>query len=635
MENSKERTKETRNSIGPRSWDLTVIEEAPAPILINGPDRQVVYGNRAFRRVVGSEDGELSSLNLQNICHPDDLERVQESDERLMHQEDTSDDMILRVDTPRGLQRVLTHRYAVPLPDGRCGVMNVAIPLADHDYGLKPIKGRWLHEMEEGYRSFFKAVDYPLAVVSVEEGRFLDVNPAFEVFYGYDWEWLKGRSLADLSVSASTEALRRLLSNAVPTAVFRHRLSNGNTREVEVHSSPVVFEGLTARAVMVRDITDRVQAEEELQEALGRAEAVSRARNEFLANVSHEFRTPVSGIIGIATLLRDSELNPDQIRLLALLEAAAGDLERMLRDMLDISRIDVGKVRILRKAFSIPEMLNRVIGLHRNGAEGRGLSLQWNYEGPVSYVGDETRLVQILNNLLDNAIKNTDAGSIDVFAQVDQGLMIEIRDTGRGIPEGKRDEIFDMFQQVENPYTKDRHGLGLGLTIVRSLLELMDGEITVTDNPGGGTVFRVLLPDGGEHSCQERDGAVSNRILVVEDDALSRYYLATILRKRGFDAVEAEDGESAVDLFAPESYLAVLMDVGLPRQSGIEVTRILRRLEEGCHPTPIWAVTAHGFQTDMEQCYAAGMDDFFLKPVDEERLISRLNALSQGRKSQH
>ncbi|MDF1569795.1 MAG: ATP-binding protein, partial [Spirochaetaceae bacterium] len=594
-----------------------------------------VYLNASFRELLGieSEVEPNSSFDLSPYLSPEDWNRFRQSDQRVTEDGPGFEEMDLTFHTVKG--RPITHiqKHAVPLTDGRTGYLSVGVAVLSKKTETQT--GGWLFNQKERFRSVFHSIDYPFLIVSKSDGSILDLNESAAGFYGFSREVMCGKHLSHLSaesVDRFEEALARLVSDDTSEVIIVQKMADGSTRHVKLHASTIVFNGVDCRAVLVTDASERFRTEAELQETLRRAESASRARSEFLANTSHEFRTPVSGIIGIAALLKDSGLNDDQRHLVSLVDSAAGDLERMLRDLLDISRIDVGKVLIKREKFSVPSLVDRVIGLHSAAAGQKGLNVTFTHQNEKLFYGDETRLAQILGNLLSNAIKYTDHGGINVVSRCDSDLILDVSDTGIGIPDDKKAEIFEMFRQVENPYTKERPGLGLGLAIVRSLVDLMGGDITIQDAPEGGSLFRVLIPRSPDSTESNNEHAGAPKILIVEDDPLSRYYLSTILQKRGFDIVEAVDGESAVGLFSPGKYVAVLMDVGLPRMSGIDVTREFRRIESGETPTPIWAVTAHGFQTDKDRCFEAGMDEFFLKPVDEPQLTGRLMELVNARR---
>ena len=481
----------------------------------------------------------------------------------------------------------------------------------------------------------FDVVEFPVLIVRASDGRIVESNPAARRFYGKDPSQPEGSLFSDLEARSEEDGRIRSAGFPIDDAGpyrLRHCLFDGTIRDVEIRSARFSYQNDEYRAVIISDATNVMKTESQLQEALRRAETAGRARSEFLANASHEFRTPVSGIIGIAALLRESGLDDDQKHLLSLMDGAAKDLERMLRDLLDISRIDVGKVQIKRETFDVARLVDRVVGLHSSNAAGKGLDLSWSHQGRAAFFGDETRLAQVLGNLLSNAVKYTDEGGITVQSICDSDLDLVVTDTGKGVPDDKKAEIFEMFRQVENPYTKERPGLGLGLAIVRSLLDLMGGTVDIEDGPEVGSRFLVHVPrppdapGPGEADESRRKSAV----LVVEDDPLSRYYLATILRKRGFEVEDVADGETALEMYDPDRYLVILMDVGLPHMSGIDVAREWRAREQGVRRTPIWAVTAHGFQSDKDRCFESGMDEFYLKPVDEAALTAKLMELAEA-----
>ena len=506
-----------------------------------------------------------------------------------------------------------------------------------------------LQESKERFRAIAETSPIPIVITSLFEGIVLFANKQVSEIFGIDPDAAIGKVSPDFYARKNDRDI--MLAEFVKNKELRDyeielKRPNGEVFWVSISMNYISFENKQALFTVFFDITQRKQVEETMQRAKEAAEAANHAKSEFLTNMSHELRTPLNAILGFTELMKDQVDNVVHRDYLHTINSSGRNLLTLINDILDLSKIEAGKMDMDPQPLNLHTFMHEIrdIFIYKAHEKDLDLQLDLNPELPNVVRMDEVRLRQVLVNLVGNAIKFTDTGHVKLSvhwkfsanSSENIDLVLDVEDTGIGIPENQIQRIFEAFVQKDGQNTRKYGGTGLGLAITRRLVEMMGGRVTVKSMPESGSTFRIYFRNVQvlEHNSAPADNADSEldflnikfhpaEILVVEDIVHNRKLINGYLKHLPLKILEAEDGEKGVQIAKKALPKLILMDIRMPNMDGYQATRILKNDPETLH-IPIIALTADAMSEDRDRALAAGCDIYLSKPVSHRNLIETL-----------
>ncbi len=666
-----------------RDFITAVLETCGALVIVFDAQGRIIFVNRAFESVLGYAGEELlGRVFFEVLVSPDGQEK---SRQRLEHGFSSRAPSAFENEwiTKSGERRRISFSNMPTLNeqgDVRCYV-TTGIDITDRYRAEQE-----LLKSETQFRSIWEASCEPMFLTD-PSGAIVKVNAAFASLLAADISALEGLHVTALFHPEHRDEVweRYLARFASPDK--KHFLeselhfAHGPSGVFEISATRVEIPGQTPQMLFVlRDVTVQKRSAEELarakeaaeaanselilanrsleetgrlaREMADRAETLSAAKSDFLANITHEVRTPLNGILGMTGLALETDLQPDQREYLELVKSSGEALLSLVTDVLDFSKYEAGKLGLDLVEFSVRTLLREVLRPLALRASVSGLVFESAVDDavPDQLIGDPTRIGQVLRNLVGNAIKFTNEGMVAVRVRGESiqdsrvTLSFGITDTGIGIPREMHRTIFEPFTQADGSTTRKYGGTGLGLSICSGLVELMDGKIWVESEPGKGSTFHFTitleLPAGqisreplrpAEHQTAPKRNL---RILVAEDNSVNQRLAARVLEREGHSVTIAGSGQEAVDLFEQRPFDLILMDVQMPGLDGLQATARIRQKERatGGH-VPIAAMTAQAAESDRLRCLESGMDAYVTKPVHVPALLKMIESVGGGENS--
>jgi PAS domain S-box-containing protein len=508
---------------------------------------------------------------------------------------------------------------------------------AERDEKIRTLEA--LIESEERHRSLFEDNIVMMLLIDNGNGQIIDANQTACRFYGYSREEMKNIKISQINIlpeeETQNEPERSWLQNRIQS---QHRLFDGTVRDVEVYNTRIKDHGKDILHSIILDITEKKRMKEELIAAKEKAEENDRLKTSFLHNVSHEIRTPLNAIVGFSSFLNMPNLSEEKKREFTdIINESSEQLLSIITDIITVATLEAGQEKVNSKETDINQAMASVYEQFCIKSIFPNIAIQYHSDIPDSeaiVMTDGVKLIQILTNLVGNALKYTTKGKVDFSCSVVKNdLYFVVEDTGIGIPREMHHRIFDRFWQADSTVTREYGGTGLGLSISKAYVELLGGKIWLDSEPGKGSVFYFTIPYepcGIPKSANAIAAEITvasptpgKTILIAEDENFNYLLIRELLSGYGIKLVYAENGLQALEICRSRSDLdLVLMDIKMPVMDGMEATRQIKIINPGL---VVIAVTAYAYEVDRKRLIEFGFDDYLAKPLKKQELILMLN----------
>lgn len=624
-----------------RNFYLNMFENFPTMIWKTDLEGNNVYIGQNWNRFIGKDKGESLKLDWIRFLHPEDIEGC-----RRLHEESVRNRQPYTIEY-RVLHNSGEYRWirAMNNPfynmDKKFdGYIGIGIDITERKQIEKDIR-----ESEEKFRNLFNNAMDAIFLYEVNNNfkneKFIEVNDVACEYLGYSKKEFLNMSIEDLICEESKERLTQFIEilqkRNFGIIEMRQKTKDNKIIPVEINIHIFNQSGKKMALCIIRDITQRKIVESKLKSAKEAAEIANKTKSEFLANMSHEIRTPINGIVGMVELTLLTQLNSEQKENLMIVKSCANSLLNVINDILDFSKMEARKLTIEKINFDIRALVEETIKAHSPHAITKGLELSYAFSStiPKYIVGDPSRVKQILNNLISNAIKFTESGEVWIKVKkvknVDDEVELQfvVEDSGIGISEENIGRLFESFSQVDSSITRRFGGTGLGLVISKQLSELMGGRLWVESEKDVGSKFYFTLKfeTGTKIEVQQTETlqlTQPNRtynILITEDDKVNQMVITRLLKECGYSVDTANNGFEALKMCKINKYDLILMDIQMPIMDGVEAAK---RIRENDKVTPIVAITAYALKGDRERFLLKGMDGYISKPIKVEELFSTI-----------
>ncbi len=634
-----------------RDFSDSMIASLPGIFYLFNEEGALMRWNENFECVTGYSSEELPELGPLDFFREEDRAFIEKEIENVFTRGQSGTEAFIATKDGNAVPHLFSSRRITL--DGRQHLVGTGLDITDRKRVEEALRAS-----EERFRQFAMASGHGIAMSDLD-GHVVFANAAVLRMLEEESErTFSSKTVFDHYLPEDVERVKKeiqpfLLASGRWVGELPLRTAKGNVIATEQSAFLIHDEQGVPRMIgnIITDITERKQTEAELARARDEAEAANQAKSEFLANMSHEIRTPMTAILGYSDILFESKMDREQLDAATTIRSNGEYLIQIINDILDLSKIEAGKLETERIPCSPCQILTDSVSLMRVRANAKNLPLELEFATPMSQSiqSDPIRLRQILINLIGNAIKFTEVGRVRVAARLlDTGsanpkLQVEVIDSGIGMPEEQTPQLFEPFSQIDSSTTRRHGGTGLGLAISKRLAERLGGDIAVRSVLGEGSTFtvtvttgpldgvemlrapsQVLRPSDSPETHGSSGALIDCRVLLAEDGPDNQRLITFLLKKAGVDVVVADNGQIAYDLALEArdegaSFDVILMDMQMPVMDGYEATSGLRKAG---YTGPIIAVTAHAMSTDRDKCLRSGCDDYMAKPIDREQLLA-------------